>query len=134
MHTLLYKKQPTHTMALFRHSNIYIISLLENSFWLYGSTYIQYCWNVIFEQSMYVWLRRLTFPEKRCYSYVAMCVFPYWNECMCLFEDPDSVTVCPLSASEYDPTHQATPPWQRWEGQAFTNTAEGEGGGCQVDP
>lgn len=42
MHMLLYKKKKnkvTHTMALFRHSQIHITSLLENEFWLYGSTY-----------------------------------------------------------------------------------------------
>ncbi len=48
---------------------------------------------------------------------------------LCLYEDPDSVAVCPLSTSEFDPTLQAAPPWQHWEGRASTNAVEGWGGG-----
>lgn len=31
-----------------------------------------------------------------------------------IFSDPYSVTLCPLSTSEYDPTLHAAPPGQRW--------------------
>lgn len=52
--------------------------------------------------------------------------------CLCLCGDLYSVTVCPLSASEYVPTLPAAPPWQRWEGQASTNAAEGGDGGLEA--
>lgn len=56
-----------------------------------------------------------------------LCVCVCFAVCLC--EDPYSVALCPLSTSECDPTLQAAPPGQRWEGQASTNTAEGGGTG-----
>lgn len=65
-------------------------------------------------------LQGFTSPEKRCYVCVLLCVS---------VKSPTySVALCPLSTSECDPTLQAAPPGQCWEGQASTNTAEGEDG------
>ena len=72
-------------------------------------------------------LQGFTSPEKRCYVCVCVCVCVCFAVCLC--EDPYSVALCPLSTSECDPTLQAAPPGQRWEGQASTNTAEGGGTG-----
>lgn len=77
-----------------------------------------------------VWLHALCWLvihfswEKTLYMCCYVCFTLVRRVCICLCDHPYRATVCLLSASEYDPTLQAAPPWQHWEGQASTNTAE----------